>query len=479
MKRRSFIKTISALSAGLGVSTLSAGSLINAKNNTSANRDDELFDVAVIGAGLSGLVTARELKISGYKVVIIEAKSRVGGRTHNQLSRQGVIVDGGGQWIGPTQTEMMALANELGVTTFKTWNTGESLTLSAGQVYRESDIEPTPADIDAYLQAVALIDEMAFLIPLDAPWIADNAQALDAQLLSQWLLENVPSDSIRQEINGGVESILSAPSSQISLLWFLFYVHSGGGWERLQSIDNGAQESRFVGGSQLISNKIAAEMTENIILGSPVQYIEQAHAHVEIKLRFGEVKARRVIVAMMPADVTRIEFEPRLPVMRQALNDNWATASGVKVQVVYATPFWRGQGLSGIANTDTAVSSIFDNSPADSSYGVLLAFVEIDYLPVDAIQRQAEIIAVFETLFGQAASKPIDYLEMDWNKELYNSGCESPLAPGVLTAYGAALREPVGLIHWAGTETSVQWNGYMEGAVRSGKRAAQEVMSLL
>jgi len=478
MKRRQFIKTVTAIGTGLGVSKLSANSVLTSNNKIGSN-DDVIYDVVVVGAGLSGLVAARDLAQNDRSVMVVEAKTRVGGRTQNQVSVNGVIVDGGGQWIGPSQTEIIALAKELGVNTFKTWNVGDSLTLTEGQVSRDSENLTDPAEEQDYLTTVALIDDLAFTIPLETPWLAPNASTLDAQLLGTWLDQNMTTLGARIQIETGVASVQSAPSSQLSLLWFLFFVHSAGGWEKLQSIENGAQERRFIGGSHLLSQKIAASLGDRVILGNPISHIEQENGHVALDLRFGELKARRVIVAMMPADAKQIQFEPPLPVMRQQLNANWVTASGVKAHIIFRTPFWRDQGLSGLAYTDTGVSSIFDNSPHDDSVGVLLAFVEPDQLPLDLLLRKQAVLAILGQLFGSEALNPIDYLEKDWNKENYNAGCESPLPPGVLAAYGESLREPIGLIHWAGTETSLHWNGYMEGAVRAGKQAAKDVLAML
>jgi len=242
---------------------------------------------------------------------------------------------------------------------------------------------------------VQTIERLAKSVPLDAPWTAPNASMLDSQLLGDWLNSNMTSGgAARALIETGIASIQSAPSTNISLLWFLFFVHSGGSWNRLQSIENGAQESRFVGGSHLLSEKMATELGDNLLLGNPVSNIEQEHGEVSLDLRYGEIKAQRAIVAMMPADANNIKFEPSLPHIRKQLNANWASASGVKIHAIYRTPFWRDLGLSGQAFTDTPVSTIFDNSPDDASFGVLLAFIEPEQLPIDPLQRKLEVLRI-------------------------------------------------------------------------------------
>jgi monoamine oxidase len=94
--------------------------------------------------------------------------------------------------------------------------------------------------------------------------------------------------------------------------------------------------------------------------------------------------------------------------------------------------------------------------------------------------RKAAVLDELATLFGGAARNPTGYYESRWTNERYTRGCPVAIAgPGTLLAYGAALRPPSGRIHWAGTETSTYWNGYMDGAVRSGERAAAEVIGAL
>ena len=94
--------------------------------------------------------------------------------------------------------------------------------------------------------------------------------------------------------------------------------------------------------------------------------------------------------------------------------------------------------------------------------------------------RRALVVSTLSKLFGPAAAEPFDYLEQNWTEEEYTRGCYGGrLGAGVWTQYGAALAEPIGRIHWASAETSNVWNGYMDGAVRSGHRAPAEVLAAL
>jgi monoamine oxidase len=151
---------------------------------------------------------------------------------------------------------------------------------------------------------------------------------------------------------------------------------------------------------------------------------------------------------------------------------------------LYEEPFWREQGFSGEAVTDAGpVTLTFDSSPRDGSAGVLLGFVggpEVgDLQGMGEGERREAVLACFSRLYGPRAGSPVDYAEREWSAEEWSGGGPtSNFGPGGWTTVGPALREPVGRVHWAGTETATVWSGYMEGALQSGERVASEVEAL-
>jgi monoamine oxidase len=441
-------------------------------------------DAVVVGAGLAGLATARDLLAAGLSVLVLEARGRVGGRLLNHTLRNGAVVELGGQWVGPTQDRVLALARELGVGVFLTYIEGEHLLAVDGAVrrYGGDDFalpEDALADVGGTQQRLA---RMADEVPLDEPWSAPEAAVWDAQTLETWLAANSKTEVGLRYWQTLVPALFSAETSEMSLLHFLFYCRSGGALDRLVATSGGAQESRLVGGSQLLAVRLAERLGGVVRLGVPVTAIRQDNEGVEVTHDGGVVRAGRVVVTLPPTLAGRIRYSPALPPLRDQLTQQVPMGYVTKVQIAYPEPFWREEGLSGNAfSVDDEVGVIFDNSPQDLSCGVLLGFLEGAHarragkLPPE--KRKELVLSVFARFFGPRAANPAEYVERDWAAEEWSRGCYGGrFGTGAWTGYGEALREPVGRIHWAGTETAEVWNGYMDGAVRSGERVACEVL---
>jgi monoamine oxidase len=259
-----------------------------------------------------------------------------------------------------------------------------------------------------------------------------------------------------------------------------------GTFERLFNVRGGAQQSRIIGGSQVISERVAAALGSRVNLSTPVRSISQSDTGVTVTSDALTVQARQVIVAVPPALAARIDYAPLLPAARDLLMQRLAMGALMKVEAVYATPFWRASKLTGqFLTVGGPVGYAFDNSPPGGSPGVLAGFVggaqNLAWGPKSPAERRAGVLAQFARIFkDDRFLSPVDYFDMDWTQEEWSRGGPTAIAaPGALTSFGPALRAPVGRIHWAGTETSVYWQGYMDGAVRSGERAAAEVAATL
>jgi monoamine oxidase len=453
-------------------------------------------DVAVVGAGLAGLTAARALAAAGKSVVVLEARDRVGGRVRGQAIGNGVITESGAEFIGPTQDHIAALAKELGVATYPTYNTGDNIYFRHGAATRYSatgPLGPVPPEVPGAIEAekaIIQLDQMAAQVPVDAPWKAASAADWDSQTLETWKRANLTTDGGRFLIDVSTTSIFSAEPRDLSLLFALFYFAAAGNEstpgtiERLVSTAGGAQERRFVGGSQLVPQRLARKLGRRVVLRTPVRRIFKTKGGVRVESDRVTVNAKRVIVAIPPPLAARIDYHPALPGLRDQLTQRMPMGTVTKVIAVYPKPFWRDKGLTGQAVSDTGPAQVtFDNTPPSGSPGVLMAFVEASGARAFLGRRgalRAPVLRNFADYFGPEALHPEAFFAMDWQEEVWTRGCPVCFtAPGVLLDYGRALREPVGRIHWAGTETSTYWNGYMDGAVRSGKRAAAEVVAAL
>jgi monoamine oxidase len=458
-------------------------------------------DVIVVGAGFAGLAAAREIVRAGRTAIVLDARDRVGGRVLNHPIGDGHVVEVGGQWVGPTQDRMLALAHELGVETFKTYNEGQNVYLRrAGLVQRQrystgGPLGPVPPELPGAAEAgaaIALLNDLAAQVPPEAPWRAPQARELDGQTFETWKNAHAATDGGRFLLDVGIEAVFAAEPRDVSLLFVLMYIAAARNgatapdFNRLLNTAGGAQESRFVGGSELVALRMAQALgSSRLVLGAPVRRIVQRHGEVRVDADGTTVRAHRAIVAMAPTLAGRIAYEPALPALRDQLTQRYPMGNVIKCQAIYDRPFWRDDGLTGQAVGDAdPVRVTFDNSPPDGGPGVLLGFIEGELArqwgrrPPD--ERRAAVLESFAAYFGAPARQARDYVERDWSGDPWSRGCYVGFTgPGVLLDYGEELRRPVDRVHWAGTETATMWNGYMEGAVESGRRAAEEALAAL
>src|SRR6058998_537176 len=346
-------------------------------------------NVIVVGAGLAGLTAARQIVKAGRSVIVLEARDRVGGRVLNHLLANGAYAELGGMFTGPTQDHIQALATEVGVGTFPTYNTGNNVFY--GPRGRETYANNTPlgtAPVDPVVDpdiilAVAQLDQMSTSVPVDQPWTASSADDWDRQTLDAWLRAHTSGNSEFMAVtSAATEAIFGCEARELSLLYTLFYIAASGNeqnagtFERNFNTAGGAQESRFVGGAQTIALRVASQLGRRVVLNAPVRRIVQSSSGVTVVTDGFSATAQRVIVAIPPTLAGRIDYDPPMPALRDQLVQHMPQGSLMKFEAIYTTPFWRAKGLSGQAVSELGpIKVTFDTSPADGSLGIMMGFI--------------------------------------------------------------------------------------------------------
>jgi len=443
------------------------------------------LDYCVVGAGFAGLTAALRLKQAGHSVALMEARDRVGGRTFTEVRDDGLWIDRGGAWIGPGQDAIYALMKEFGVPSYKQYVDGDAMMFVDGKKYRYKGTIPLSMSPFAVANIGAVFLELTHMcksIPLEAPWEAPKAQKWDQLSWAAWLNKNTLSKPAHELLESAISGLYTSAASELSLLFVLYQMASAGGPSFVLGVKDAAEDARPVGGMGAIHRPMVAELGDSIHLSQPVRSISQDADGVVVRSDDMVVRARRAIVAVPIAIASQIIYEPMLPVDRSFLHQRMPLGAVFKIALVYDEPFWRADGLSGQSFAPGSPANLTIDSCTDTGRpGVLTVITEgpearrIGQL-TEPERRRAVLDAVAER-FGDKALSPVDYVEQNWTVERYSGGgmiAHSP--PGVLTEFGPALREPCGRLHWAGTESSAVMYGFIDGAVRSGERAAAEVM---
>jgi monoamine oxidase len=401
-------------------------------------------------------------------------------------------------FTGPTQDRIQALGSAVGVGTFPTYNTGNNVFWANGRRLEYANdtplgtAPPDPVVAPDIATAVTLLDQMALSVPVDKPWTAPNAAEWDRQTLDTWLRDNTSgSDEFMAVVSAATEAIFGCEARELSLLYTLFYIAASGNetnpgtFERNFNTTGGAQETRFVGGAQTIALNVASALGTRVVLNTPVRRIDRTATGVTVYSDAVTATGQQAIVAIPPALAGRIDYRPIVPPLRDQLTQHMPQGTLMKFEAIYTTPFWRAAGLNGqVVSENGPIKATFDTTPPDGSPGIMMGFIGGHEARIwqnqSASDRRTAALQNLVNYFGSEANNPSSIVEFSWTTEAWNRGCPvAVLAPGTLIDFGKALRVPVGPIHWAGTETSTYWNGYMDGAVRSGERAAAEVLAAL
>ncbi|KKY15979.1 putative flavin-containing amine [Diplodia seriata] len=456
------------------------------------------LDVVVVGAGLSGLAAARDVMRGGLRrCVVLEARDRVGGKTWSKPLESGAgTVDLGAAWINDTnQSRMIALARQYGAELIEQNTTGncafqgfdgECSSFAYGEL---PGFDPATQAHIAHIRDTVERDCQALSI-LD-PRSAD----LDSLTFAAYLARLGAAEGSPAFATAAVwtRAMLGHEPADVSALHFLNYCRSGGGLLQMRSDRaGGGQHLRCRQGMQLFATAMAAGLAAGtVVLGAPVAGVRQVPGKgVEVETAKGEVyRARKVVVSVPSPVLQTIAFDPPLPAEKTLLADSARYGYYTKVMLVFSKPFWVERGFCGLAQSFRGPASVVRDTsvPADGKW-ILTCFLAGDagreWAALEGERRVDALLEQVGELYGDADAPRKLFVEAaghEWSKEQWSGwGCPCiAYPPGVLDAVGHALREPVGDVHFVGTETAGEWKGYMEGAVRSGERGAAEVLSQL
>jgi len=380
-----------------------------------------------------------------------------------------------------------ALAREFDIATYPTFVAGENVIMRDGKAHRYEGLIPPvdPLAIASFYLAAQRLNWMSRSVPPDAPWEARRARAWDATTISAWL--DSPSTLLtpmaKKMLRLSLTEIFCSDLAEVPLLNLLFEISTwGGSLEYTSMIEGGAQQDLMTGGAQAIADHIAAELGDAVSLESPVHRIAQTNGAVEVVSDRLTVKARRAIVTVPPPVQARIDYDPPLPPDRAQLIQRMPIGAVVRAVIEWDEPFWRADGLTGeTVDFDAPIPVSIDASPPGGERGVLSTYAfgpagrQVARLAPE--ERRRVFLDALTPRLGPKTATPAEYREYIWHTDPWSGGAiKAHFPPGVLTTLGHALRRPVGRIHWAGTETAPRWFGFIEGAIRSGERAALEAM---
>ncbi|XP_069102644.1 probable flavin-containing monoamine oxidase A isoform X1 [Argopecten irradians] len=462
---------------------------------------EKRVDVVIVGGGISGLSAAYHLhkKDPSLDVCVLEAKDRVGGRTLT-LPLQGKdgtdYWDLGGQWVSRSQKDIMNLLQELGLETYPQFTTGTKF-----MQVESAKVKTYTSDIPS-LSVLALVDLQLFIMKVERlqkeidhmdPYNCSRGDEWDSKSLETFLKESLWTRGAYETIAAAIRTTVTMEPAQMSTLYFLSLVASAGGLMKLvEANEEAAQGLKVKGGTQQISTILAEKVgLGNVLLNHPVDAVIQNDRGIRLQCKNGlTVCCNRAVICVPPMIARKIHFEPQLSSERREIEKWMPFGNYIKVITTYSKAFWRSNGQSGevvtyggpsdVTECDVGPLSIVFDATTPKGSPALVSFLSgdqaIQWSKQDEQIRKTAVLKSLADFFGPEAEVCLDYFEKDWSEEQYIEGCVAAVTTGAMRNFASGLRKPQGRLHFAGSESALQWGGYMSGGIQAGVRAATEIL---
>jgi monoamine oxidase len=429
--------------------------------------------VIVVGGGLTGLSAAHQLALAGKDVLVLEEGSRVGGRIYSEKIAE-TIIEHGAQWISPNHHLVIGLANSLGLEIDKRPDLGENIYIDNNHKKLFGGQYPI-AKLTDRLNNRWISKKLSNAVATnpDKPWLGDFAEKLDRQRFSQFLRDKSYSTSYFRMISNIFESRYLNGINHVSSLEAITNWHSC----TMQ------KKWMIIGGADQLPRKLALEV--DVLLGERVTQIVKNRASVEISGGGQIFRAKKVIVSLPPFQASQIRYEPPAGASKESLWQTVELGRIIKSTLIFELPYWKNHGWSGHAflSEDYMMNYLVDAGCAGDAKGVLTAYtIGSRCLKMENLNEQERINSLFDqirSVLGLAADAVlISGTTHDWKTPPNGPGAYSTFPPGTLTTYGDYIDQNEGPIYWASAEYDHLFRGTMEGAIRSGRKAAENILGI-
>lgn len=415
-------------------------------------------DVAIVGAGFTGLSAAHELNKAGIDFVLLEARGRVGGRVESKWNGLGEQIDSGGQFLCEDMPELMALVRTLGKTLVETYVKGEVI---AQPLTGEQDAERI------YYASRAIRDRMNAIAPGN-PTIAGLTVAA-------WLdRQNDPGEA-KAAFRSMIEGLWCQALEKLPL-WHLI--------DNDRRITNEVSELQYFVHEtmQSLADDLAEDLGDRLRLNTPVRTIERRLGGVRLASTTGSITARTALIAMPPMVASKLDFAPPLPVALEKALGVWQSGAVIKMQVRYPTAFWRAKGLSGMVMWRDPPALFACDVSKDGGHPALVVFVggplALRWRELGDAALRAEVTARLKEALGTDAGSFTDFSCRDWTDDRWSGGGYSDLIIDTsATDAEQTLLAGAPPVYFASSELSPSFPGYVEGAIVAGRIAAQQILS--